>query len=85
MKFLAITMFCAAVIAFIMKIRLHFKLLEPQKRSIGELWRYFGINFLLPVFKKYTNGRLESRRLYANRLLVIFYSCALLSVLFFLM
>jgi len=77
-------MLTIAILALFAKVYLHYKLIEPQKRNLLTLTKYFGINFFLPVTKHYNSSRMENRRVNANRLLAFFYSCIVLAIVFML-
>jgi hypothetical protein len=85
MKLLTISIIIAGIIAMLKKIYLHFKLLDPQHRNLVQLGKYFGLDFLLPVFTKYNSNHLRNRKQQANRMLVIFYSCAMITLFLILM
>lgn len=71
--------------ALAVKIHLHFKLLDPDNRNLMQLGRYAGIDFFLPVMAKYDSHHLRNRKIRANRMLIIFYASALISVYLVLM
>ena len=81
MKLLTITFIIAGAIAMARKIYLHFKLLDPHRRSLVQLGKYFGFDFLLPVFTRYHSRHLRNRKVQANRMLIIFYACGLITLL----
>ncbi|MBS1607767.1 MAG: hypothetical protein JSS70_03105 [Bacteroidetes bacterium] len=72
-------------LAFAMKVYLHFKLLSPGHRNFVELGRYFGIDFFLPVVAKFDSRHLRNRKAQANRMLIVFYSCVILTAYLMLM
>ena len=82
---LTIFVITAGAFAFAMKIYLHFKLLDRQHRNLAELSRYFGIDFFLPVIAKFDSRHLRNRKAQANRMLVIFYACVLITIYLILM
>lgn len=84
MNFVTLSFLTLGVISMCVKIYLHYKLIEPQKRSLIVLARYFGVDFFLPIQKKYNTRRLESRRINANRVLALFYSCIFFAIVFIL-
>jgi|GEM_PF-5070537 len=78
MKLLTIFIILAGALALSMKIYLHFKLLDPKHRNLGQLGRYLGIDFFLPVIARFDSRHLRNRKAQANRMLIIFYTCVIL-------
>jgi hypothetical protein len=78
MKWLTIFIITAGALALAIKIYLHFKLLDPKHRNLVQLGRYLGIDFFLPVMARFDSRHLRSRKAKANRMLIVFYACALL-------
>ena len=85
MKLLTITIILAGAAAMARKIYLHFKLLDPHQRNFVQLGKYLGFDFLLPVFTRYNSRHLRIRKDQANKMLVIFYACCILTVFLVLM
>lgn len=76
---LTIIFIIIGALALAVKIYLHFKLLDPGHRNLLQLGKYLGIDFFLPVVAKYDSRHLRNRKSQANRMLVIFYACVLLT------
>lgn len=72
-------------LALAMKIYLHFKLLDPGNRNLIQLGRYLGIDFFLPVVAKFDSRHLRNRKAQANRMLVVFYACMIITLYLILM
>jgi len=85
MRLLTITIILAGIAAMARKIYLHFKLLDPHQRNFTQLGKYLGFDFLLPVFTRYNSRHLRIRKEQANRMLVVFYACFILTVFLVLM
>jgi hypothetical protein len=85
MKLLTISIILAGALAMARKIYLHFKLLDPQQRNLIQLGKYLGVDFLLPVFTRYNSRHLRNRKDQANRMLVIFYACCIITAFLILM
>ena len=82
---LTVFVITAGALALAMKIYLHFKLLDRQHRNLVELGRYFGLDFFLPELAKFDSRHLRNRKAQANRMLVIFYACVILTIYLMLM
>ena len=76
---LTIFVITVGAMAFAMKIYLHFKLLDRDHRNLVQLGRYLGIDFFLPVLANYYSRHLRNRKTQANRMLIIFYACVILT------
>jgi hypothetical protein len=76
---LIIFVITAGALAFALKIYLHFKLLDREHRNLVQLGRYLGLDFFLPVLANFDSRHLRNRKVQANRMLVIFYACVILT------